>query len=68
MIVRDVTQAFVHADMDELIITRVPRELDGMKITNGDDEETILYEGMWLAVLKALYEIEDHRSYGNRIS
>ncbi len=49
------TQAFVHADMDELIITRVPKELDGMKIKNGGDEETVLYEGMWLIVLKALY-------------
>ncbi len=53
-IVGDVTQAFVHADMDELIITRVPKELDGIKIQNGDDE-TVLYEGMWLIVLKALY-------------
>ncbi len=48
------TQAFVHADMDELIITREPKELDGVKIKKGDDE-TVLYEGMWLIVLKALY-------------
>ena len=32
MIVGDVTQAFVHADMDELIITRVPKEMDGLTI------------------------------------
>ncbi len=32
VIVGDVTQAFVHADMDELIITRVPKEMDGLTI------------------------------------
>ena len=40
-IVGDVTQAFVHADMDELIIIRVPKELDGMKIKSGDDETVL---------------------------
>ncbi len=29
----DVTQAFVHADMDEAVITRVPRDSNNMEIT-----------------------------------
>ena len=32
----DVTQAFVHADMDEKIITRVPKDLDGLKIRTSE--------------------------------
>ena len=28
----DVTQAFVHADMDEKIITRIPRDMHGMEV------------------------------------
>ncbi len=57
VLVGDVTQAFVHADVDELIITRVPREMNGMKIKYGStgDEEVVLCQGTWMIVLTALY-------------
>ena len=50
----DVTQAFVHADMDEKIITRIPRDMHGMEVTI-QDTTTRLEEGDWLLVQKALY-------------
>ena len=40
--------------MDEVIITRVPKAMDGLTI-KVDDKEIVLYEGLWLIVLKALY-------------
>ena len=54
VVASDVTQAFVHADMDEAVITRVPRDLNNMEIT-AKDETIRLEEGDWLRVLKALY-------------
>ena len=50
----DVTQAFVHADMDEIIITRVPPDLDGMQIKTESGVVT-LRVGDWMLVVKALY-------------
>ncbi len=43
--VGDVTQVFVHADMDELIIARVPKEMDGLTI-KVDEKEIVFYEGL----------------------
>ena len=40
--------------MDEVIITRVPKATDGLTI-KVDEKEIVLYEGLWLIVLKALY-------------
>ena len=54
IIVGDVTQAFVHADMDEKIVTTVPKDLDGL-VMQIDGQEIVLHEGDFLEVLKALY-------------
>ncbi len=63
VLVGDVTQAFVHADMDELIITWVPRKMNGLKIKYGNDgdEDVVLCEGTWIIVLTAT---DDRRSCG----
>jgi hypothetical protein len=45
VMVGDVTQVFVHADMDELIIARVPKEMDGLTI-KVDEKEIVFYEGL----------------------
>ena len=50
----DVSQAFIHADMDTLIVTRVPKSLHGLKIQY-QGAELILLEGMLLIVKRALY-------------
>ena len=50
----DVTQAFVHADMDEKIVTRIPKDLDNLEIVV-NNMKTTLQEGDWLEVIKALY-------------
>ena len=50
----DATQAFVHADMDEKIVTRIPRDLDNLEIVV-NNMKTTLQEGDWLEVIKALY-------------
>jgi hypothetical protein len=50
----DVTQAFVHADMDEKIITRIPKDMNGLEVMIGG-VKTTLHEGDWLDVVKALY-------------
>ena len=67
MVAGDVTQAFVHADMDEKVITRVPKELDGLEILI-DGATTILPEGVWLDVLKALYKYRKSPNCGRCIS
>ncbi len=48
----DVTQAFVHADMDEKIIKRTPKDLGNMKVNIGG-KETTPAEGDWLQVIKS---------------
>ena len=53
-LVGDVTQAFVHAPIDEWIQTRVPDSLDGLEVRS-DDSPVVLRAGMFLDVLKALY-------------
>ncbi len=50
----DVTQAFVHAPIDEVIQTRVPDSLDGLEVQIGG-QPVILVAGMLLDVCKALY-------------
>ena len=54
VIIGDVTQTMVHADMDELIITRVPKTMNGLTVKI-EEKEIVLYEGLELIVLKALY-------------
>jgi hypothetical protein len=53
-LIGDVTQAFVHAPIDEWIQTRVPESLGGLEI-RVDNEILTLYPGMLLDVMKALY-------------
>ena len=50
----DVTQAFVHADMDEKIVTRIPKDLDNLE-TVVNNMKTTLQEGDWLEVINVLY-------------
>ena len=50
----DVTQAFLHADTDEKIVTRIPKDLDNLEIVV-NNMKTTLQEGDWLEVIKALY-------------
>ena len=53
-LVGDVTQAFVHAPIDEMVQTKVPDSLDGLEVqVNGSP--VVLQAGMLLDVLKALY-------------
>ena len=54
ILIGDVSQAFIHADMDTLIATRVPRSLHSLKIQY-QGAELILLEGMLLIVKKALF-------------
>ena len=53
-LIGDVSRAFIHADMDALIVTRVPKSLHGLRVQY-QGEELILLEGMLLIVKKALY-------------
>ena len=53
-LIGDVTQAFLHAPIDEWIQTRVPESLGGLEI-RVDNEILTLYPGMLLDVMKALY-------------
>jgi hypothetical protein len=50
----DGPQAIVHADLDELIITRVPKAMNGLTIKI-EEKEIVMYKGLELIVLKALY-------------
>ena len=53
-LIGDVTQAFVHAPIDEWIQTRAPESLGGLEV-RVDNEILTLYPGMLLDVMKALY-------------
>ena len=50
----DVTQAFVHAPIDELIVTVVPRELDGLMVQINGEAQQLRAGDCWLIVM-ALY-------------
>ena len=46
MIIGDVSQAFIHAPIDQQIFTRVPETLEGVSIKI-DGIEHILHAGEW---------------------
>jgi len=50
----DATQAFVQAEIDQEMVTRVTADMAGI-IVEVNGERTTLLEGQWLAVEKALY-------------
>ena len=53
-IIGDVSQAFIHAKIDEPLLTRIPKSMEGLVITV-DGCDLILHEGDLTWVLMALY-------------
>ena len=54
VIIGDVSQAFIHAPIDQQIATRVPETLEGIPISI-EGAEHILHAGEWIELLMALY-------------
>ena len=51
----DITQAFVHAEMDQWILREIPQSLDGVTFTAASGETIVLRAGELLWVCRALY-------------
>ncbi len=66
MIVGDVSQACVHAPVDQIPCTRIPETLGGLTV-NVDGAERVLHAGEWVQLLMALHGFRKHHNFGRTI-
>ena len=59
----DVSQAFIHASMDEWVQTRIPASLDGLTLATADGHLE-LHTDMVMDIFKALYGYRKSPGFG----